>query len=225
MANEIEIKKAQQAPSTVVNQTGQKNINVEHAENLTQNVTFIMPITERNDDGKRIRKELSLRSDYYHLFVIGNETFETDHFLVPKDRALMSYFTNDVIRNQYGKLTDDAIEEILSFPALLMPEAEGFMAKAADDQYAILAYLKSIRVQDNGIKIRFHEICPIELKKIASIGFELGMIDMDRAISEMNRTHWSIKHINLLEELSDADISILGINKEVFDGRKNQIRD
>lgn len=213
MANEIEIKKAQQAPSTVVNQTGQKNINVEHAENLTQNVTFIMPIIEKSEGGKRIRKELSLRSDYYHLFVIGDESFETDHFIVPKDRSLPFYFTSEEIRKKYGALTDEMINEIISFPALLMPEAADYKATATDDQFAILAYIKNIRVQDNGIKIRFHEICPIELKKIASIGFELGMIDMDRAISEMNRTHWSIKHINLIEELNDADISILGINK------------
>jgi len=48
------------------------------------------------------------------------------------------------------------------------------------------------------------------MQQISNIGFELGMLDMTRGISEMNHTHWAIKHINLKEELADAKISLFG---------------
>ena len=49
------------------------------------------------------------------------------------------------------------------------------------------------------------------MKSISSIGFELGMKNMNKAISEMNHTHWAIKHINLIEELKDANITLFGL--------------
>jgi hypothetical protein len=48
------------------------------------------------------------------------------------------------------------------------------------------------------------------MQQISNIGFELGMQNMTKGISEMNHTHWAIKHINLKEELDDAHISLFG---------------
>ena len=36
----------------------------------------------------RSGKRTAMNPDYYHLFVLGGESFEDDFFLVPKDRAI-----------------------------------------------------------------------------------------------------------------------------------------
>jgi hypothetical protein len=91
-----------------------------------------------------------------------------------------------------------------------MQEADGYYAKPSDEQQAYLGIVEDIRVQDNGIKIRWRMIWPIPMQQISRIGFELGMLNMTKAISELNHTHWAIKRINLFEELKDAGISLFG---------------
>ena len=114
------------------------------------------------------------------------------------------------VRNKYGRLTAENIEELKTFPALFMQEADGYYAKPSDEQQAYLGIVEDIRVQDNGIKIRWRIIWPIPMQQISRIGFELGMLNMTKAISELNHTHWAIKRINLFEELKDAGIPLFG---------------
>ena len=94
--------------------------------------------------------------------------------------------------------------------ALFMPEAEFQHARAGENQQVFFGFVDGIRKQDNGVKIRCQLLWPIPMQQISNIGFELGMLDMTRGISEMNHTHWAIKHINLKEELADAKISLFG---------------
>lgn len=93
-----------------------------------------------------------------------------------------------------------------------MPEADNYNAKAGDEQQVIFGFVDDVRKQDNGIKIKCQLVWPIPMQQISDIGFNLGMKDMDKAITEMNHTHWAIKRINLIEELTDANISLMGIN-------------
>ena len=115
------------------------------------------------------------------------------------------------MRTELGELTDEAVEKIKTYPALFMQEAEGYYAKASDKQQAFFGFVDGVRLQDNGIKIRCQLLWPIPMQQISNIGFELGMKDMTKAITEMNHTHWAIKRINLIEELKDAGISLFGL--------------
>ena len=196
------------ATQTTVNQYGEKNIHIDEVANLHQNVIMV-PMFQRPSAGGRPTQQ-ALRTDYYHLFVMGGETFETDHFIVPPDRALMKYWTNDELRDKYGSLSVEAIEELKMFPALFMPEPDTYYAKAGEDQAAYFGFVTDIRVQDNGIKIRYNPMLAIPLQAVCNIGFELGMKDMTRALTELNKTHWALKRINLVEELKDAKLFFPG---------------
>lgn len=201
---------AANVPATVVNQNGEKNVHIDRADTVNQNITFKFPYIARTSDGRMQPTARNINRNYYNLFVMGAEPFDSDHFIVPPDRALSPYWTSDELRNELGELSDEAIEKIKTFPALFLPEANDYYAKASDEQQVIFGFLDSVRVQDNGIKIRYQPLWPIPMQQISNIGFDLGMKDMTRAITEMNHTHWAIKRINLMEELNDAGISLFG---------------
>lgn len=196
--------------TTTVTQTGNTNVHVDHAESITQNITFL-PVFNRTTPGITRTNPQAVSTEFYHLFVMGGETFEQDHFLVPADRAISNYWTSDDLRTEYGALTAESIEKLKTFPALIMQESEGYYAKAGDKQEAYLGVIEDIRVQDNGIKIRWRMIWAFPMQAICNIGLELGMKDMNKALSELNRTHWAIKRINLIEELKDAGLTLWGV--------------
>ena len=197
-------------PQTTVNQYGEKSVHIGRVDSMSQNV-FLCPIMQQLPNGTMQPTNKQLNTSCYHLFVLGGETFVDNHFIVSPDRALCQHWTNDNLREKYGKLTKECIDELKTFPALFMPESDGYYAKPSDKQQAFWGILEDIRIQDNGIKIRFKSIWPIPLREICNIGFELGLMDMTKAITELNRTHWALKNINLIEELKDANISIFGI--------------
>lgn len=148
----------------------------------------------------------ALNTDYYNLFVIGNETFSDGHFIVPKDRALTQSMTPEN-KAQFSSLSDEAIERIKTFPSLFASENHCF-GKTDDDHCAIFGLVSEVRIQDNGIKIHFRSLWSIQQQRLNEIIFQLA-IDGTTSFNELNRTHWAIKRLNLIEELRAAGISVL----------------
>jgi len=213
MKNELENFTATKAASTVVNQTGEKNVHVDYAKNVTQQIILNFPYVQQLPGGMLKPTSRKINQNFYNLFVIGGEIFEQNHFVISSERSLCRGYSSEDWRNQYASLSAQAIQEIKTFPSLFMPEADHYKAKAGDEQQAIFGFVDDVRKQENGIKIKCQLVWPIPMQQISDIGFNLGMKDMDRAITEMNHTHWAIKRINLIEELTDANISLMGINQ------------
>ena len=211
MKNEIEAVSATNVPATIVNQNGEKNVHIDRADTVNQNITFNFSYVARTSDGRMQPTSRVINQDFYNLFVVGGEPFDHDHFLVDPERALSGYWTSEELRNELGDLSEEAVEKIKSFPALFMQEAENYYAKPSEEQQVFFGFVDGVRQQDNGIKIRCQLLWPIPMQQISNIGFELGMKNMTKAITEMNHTHWAIKHINLIEELKDAGISLFGL--------------
>lgn len=211
MKDELQTVSAAGVPATVVNQNGEKNVHIDRADTVNQNITFNFPYVARSSDGRMQPTSRTINQNYYNLFVMGAEQFEQDHFIVQPDQALSKGWTSEELRTELGELTDEAVEKIKTFPALFMPEAKDYYAKPSEEQQVFFGFVDGVRLQDNGIKIRCQLIWPIPMQQISNIGFELGMKDMTKAITEMNHTHWAIKRINLIEELKDAGISLFGL--------------
>ena len=148
----------------------------------------------------------TLNTDYYNLFVIGTETFSDGHFIVPKDRALTESMTPEN-KAQFSALTDEAIARIRTFPSIFASENH-YYGKTDDDHQAIFGIVKEVRIQDNGIKIHFQSLWPIQQQRLNEIIFQLA-IGGTTAFNELNHTHWAIKRVNLIEELRAAGISVL----------------
>ena len=60
-----------------------------------------------------------------------------------------------------------------------------------------------IKVQDNGIKVYFTKLNKLQQQILIDLSFELGIAGA-RSYTELSRTHWAIKRINLIEVLEKA---------------------
>ncbi len=146
MSNELQKQPpATNLPSTTVNQTGEKNIHISHAENVSQTVNMHLSLVQPLPGGGYVNISQSLNLDYYNLFVIGCETFERDHFLVPKDRALTRGNLPDDLFEKYATLSDEAKEEIKKYPAIFASENQHYYGRAGKDQQAIYGFITDIK--------------------------------------------------------------------------------
>lgn len=133
-------------------------------------------------------------SEYFNL-IIGYDPFEKDYIIVDNARALTEYISDEV-KGEFSGWTVDAIEKIKKLPTIISMERDG-----TDEQQAVFAFIKDIKVQDNGIKVYFQRYFPIPFAFLKENLAELAM-----NLFEMTRTHWTIKKIDLLEVMHDAGI-------------------
>lgn len=156
-----------------------------------------------------VREVVPFNYEYFQLFVIGGELFQTDHFIVPKDRALTESISREVM-DKLACLSAEAVSTIKTYPALIMSENKLY-GRATDDQVAIYGIVKDIKIQDNGIKVYYHPLNFIRQQVINNLALELDL-GRTSSFNELNRTHWAIKRINLVEVLKNAGISVFTIS-------------
>ena len=207
MANELQRPLSNQLPNntsgTNLTQNGDNNIQVAHADTVNQNVIIAHGFQNSNDAMKSLNQEHDY--DCYNLFVIGGESFDGSYFIVPKDRALTES-TSQEMKDECAALTPEAIEKIKMYPALFASENENY-GRAGCDQIAHYGYVTGVKIQDNGIKISFQTFNPIPQQILNDLAFELNL-GRASSYNELNRTHWAIKRINLVEELKNKGIRV-----------------
>ncbi len=170
-----------------------KGVQVGHADTFSPTVNLII----NGANGQ----QSSANADYYNLFV-GFDPFSSDHFLMPKDRVLTEYIT-DELRCRFGGLDGSAIVEIMKLPSIIVEE---YSKSSADDKNAVLAFVTDIRKQQNGVMVYFQRFFPIPVTVLIENEYALGTASGHESF----RTHWTIKNINLLQVLQDAGIKMWG---------------
>jgi len=194
---------------TTINLPGNGNTLIAQANTVQQNVNLILiPGSQPLNNGIVSGAQQTFDHDYYSLFVIGDETFTSDHFLVPKDRALTES-TMQELKDSLASLSPDAVATIKTFPALFASENH-FYGRTDDAQNAYYGFVTDIKIQDNGIKVYFRPLNSVPQQKLNDIASELGL-GRASSFNELNRTHWAIKKINLIEALRDAGISVFAL--------------
>ena len=191
--------------SAVFTQTGDKNTQIAHANNVNQVFNIIVP-SMAHPSGRTANTSMLINQDYYNLFVIGGEEFHGEHFIVPKDRALTESMS-DELKKQFSSLSAEAISQIRTFPSLFASENRQY-GRTDDAHIAYFGLVTDVKIQDNGIKIYFHMFSGIPQQKLNELAFELAL-GSAASYNELNRTHWAIKRVNLIEELRAAGISVL----------------
>jgi hypothetical protein len=88
-----------------------------------------------------------------------------------------------------------------------MPEADEYRAEAGADQLAFSGLVENVQLQANGIKITWKCLSQMPMVQLKDIAHELDMLDMNCAITEVNRTHWAIKNVDLLDVFQNNGIS------------------
>lgn len=129
------------------------------------------------------------KSDYYHL-VVGYD-FST-RIRVAADRALKEYISEDV-KNTFPLTNTDSMADI---PVLVMPEINN----KEKEQIVVMGTITKVKSQDNGVVLYAQKNSTFLVETLVN-NMELFGVDH---IFELNRTHWTIKKINLEEAMEDA---------------------
>lgn len=209
MSNELQIAPSSNLPTatTEFSQTGDNNTQIAHAQNVNNTINIIIPSTFNTQMmGTCVHNQLPLNRNYYNLFVIGGESFNTGHFTVPKNRALTESIA-PALKERYASLTSEAIEQLKTFPALFASENHDWGDTDAE-HWAYFGLVLDIKVQENGIKIYFQLLSRIQQQRLNELAEQLA-IKKAPYINELYHTHWTVKKLNLIEELHDAGISVL----------------
>ncbi len=197
-----EIKKYEQkslvVPENTNLQIGDRNLQVGHVDKLNNAMIFLPPTSTQKVQTYSPR---FVNKEHYHLFVI--EDALSGHFVIPSDRALTESIS-PLVKERYAHLSNDAIDEIKSFPAIFATENHKY-GKTDDEHIAKLGFVTGITIQDNGIRICASYLWDIAQQKLNNCREKLA-INGASSFNELNRTHWTIKRINLIEVLRDEGL-------------------
>ncbi|MHB1153720.1 MAG: hypothetical protein ACYC00_15565, partial [Eubacteriales bacterium] len=97
------------------------------------------------------------------------------------------------------------IEFIKTLPTIFASENTRY-GRSDDTQQAFFGMVTDVRVQDNGVKIYYQTLNAIPQKRLNELTNELAIVN--RPFNELDRTHWTIKRVDLVEELRDAGITV-----------------
>ena len=168
--------------SAVVNQYANDIYNIKTANNIIN-----------NNPSRAV-----LSSDgFYNLFVKYDEEYEGTCFTIRRDRMLNG--TPEHIRTKFSKFSFDDVEEIVSLPALFLPEYKN----NKEIPFGYLGRLREINIPKYGDPV-FH------FKTTKSVPVDWVNLHKDElmiAPFELENTHWAIKRANLmnvLEVLTDG---------------------
>lgn len=198
------------AQAATFNLPGDGNTLVAHTDAVNNNYNVVL-LNGNQPAGCDVDAGVSLEFDpnYYNLIVVGNDDLdEPRHFLVRKDRALTESTTKE-LKETYATLTPEAISVIKTFPAIIATENQQY-GKTESDHKAVYGIITDIRIQDNGIKIYYQVLNWIPQQKLNELAPELG-IDGTSNFNELNRMHWAIKKINMVEVLREAGLRVFSL--------------
>lgn len=180
-------------------QTGNDNTQIAYVARYEQNVAIFpgaqqtaMPV---------IGQGVTFNYDCFNFFVLGGEQYEGAYFIVPKDRALTES-TSQEMKDLCASLSPEAIAIIKTFPALFCSENRHY-SRTDPDHMAFYGYVTDIKVQDNGIKVYFTKLNQLPQQVLIDLSYELSIAGA-KSFTELSRTHWAIKRINLVEVLENA---------------------
>lgn len=133
----------------------------------------------------------------YNLLITAGEDY-WEESPASTDLGRFLEYTSDGLREKYKTLTDETIEEIKTYPAL-------FAYEDHLDKPAKIGWIKSIERRYGSLRIAFEfdeRFEPIDPKNLDSAKRALDIVNQ----FEMNRTHWAIKEVDLIEALSRKDV-------------------
>lgn len=189
-------------PHTIIHNSGDDLTLINNNQGGTINFVFA------SANGALFNATTKISSEYYNLFVVGDEPFNEGFFLIDKDRALtVSEGVSADISEQFASLSPETQAAIKTFPSIFASENHQY-GHTDEAQLAVFGVVTDIRIQENGIKIYYQRFCTLPQQRLNEIMLRLA-IRGSSSFNELNRTHWTIKRINLIEELRAAGISVL----------------
>ena len=207
MSNEVKVISATGLPATGRTQIVQHgNDSIAIPNYGTINMTIQQQFAAMPAFGGNFYVPVRVNREYYNIFVIGGEEFDKPYFKVPRDRALTHLMPEETMA-RFAPMTQENKDEIKTMPSLFMAENRNY-GKADDDQMVIYGFVSDLKIYDNDVKIYYcgYKI-DIPQQRLNECLEELGLVG-DNRFNELNRTHWSIKRCDLIQELLEAGVQV-----------------
>lgn len=196
------IQNAGAAPVTLT-QSGANGVQIASANQVNMPVQVLMvpsswaalsapPIVEKTN------------RDYYQLLVVTDLDVSDRHVSFHPERALTESMCPSV-QERLQSLDSEAIRELKTFPALIMAENEHY-GQAGEEQLAHVGTVTKIRVGTQGIKLTFQILFSFP-QQVVNDNLEAFDLYGTSNLNELNRTHWTVKNVDLLDELAELGIS------------------
>jgi hypothetical protein len=142
----------------------------------------------------------------YNLIVCGDpQAYDEQPLSFPVGRFL-EHTNSDELKTRLKKLDEQAIEELKGLPTVFAYEDTPGAPPAR------VGRIKTMRVRQGVIRITFEFDPHIESFTSAQIAARAWEFDVNKL--EMNRTHWAVKEVDLLEALREAGLGNVGFRGE-----------
>ena len=199
MSNEIQVSPVNLpenvTPQTVITNTGDNAVQIANSGT----VNLFLP----GNTGPVYNATTALCKKYYNLFVVGEESLHDPFFLVNPDRALtVSEGVALDISEFFAILSPEAVRKIKTFPSLFASTNHQY-GRTDDDHLAYFGVVTDVVVQENGIRVCYQKLRSIPQQRLNEIAHSLEILSAPSS-NELDRTHWAIKPIHLIEELKAA---------------------
>lgn len=192
-----------------VEQTGATNVHVTNQDGGTVNINYNISQSVAKNSAELLIAVQSFSKEYYQLIVTcEDDVFTNNVATVSPERALNQYLVPPEILDRCSSLSDAGIAELKTFPAIICRENTEYNGITDPNQWAVYGYIKRIKKSYRSIEIAFQPIAPINQRKLCekknAIYFDLNM---DCAITDLNRSAWSVHKVNLFEAFEVAGIT------------------
>ncbi len=210
MNDEIAVRQNVMPAGSQVQQTGEKNLNVNNNDGGVVNVYVNNNYTQGMGDSsaEQMIAIQTFSKEYYQLIVTADENvFNQGIVEVIASRALTKYNVPPEIFERCSTLSDAGIAELKHFPAIICKENTEMRGVTSPEQYCMFCYIQRVMVVGRTIKIAFKPIAPIQQIKLCdkrnAIFFDLNM---DCAVTDLNHSAWSVHKVNVFDAFKEAGI-------------------
>ena len=209
MGNKITTQQSAYLGTPTVQQTGEKNVHVNNQAGGIVTINVHLPQRDTGGSAEEMMVIQSFSKSYYQLLVTcEDDVFINNVITVSADRALSCHLVPPEIFERCSSLSDEGVEELKTFPALICRENTELKGNTDPNQKAIYAYIRRVQKVGRNIKIAFHPIMPLlqiqMCNKKNAIYFDLNM---DCAITDLNYSAWSVHKVNLFEAFDEAGLA------------------
>ena len=209
MNNELSIKQNNLPDRPTTAQTGKTNVNVNNQAGGTINFNYNFNYQQTADSSAETMIAIqSFSKEYYQLIVTCDENvFNEGVVSVSTNRALTKYSVPQEIFDRCSTLSNEGIEELKRFPAIICQENTEMNGVTSPNQFCIFAYIQKVMVIGKTVKIAVKPIVPIQQIKLCdkrnAVFFDLNM---DCAITDLNHSAWSVHKVNVFDAFKEAGI-------------------
>ena len=190
-------------------QTGTNNYNVNNQSGATVNFNINYPQARVANPAEAMMAVQLFSTEYYQLLVTCEEdVFEKNMLTIPSSRALNKYIVPEEIFQRCSTLSREGIEELKTFPAIICRENTEMKAVTDSRQFAVFGYIKGVQKINKSIRVVFEPLAAFQQLKLCdqknAVFFDLNM---DCAITDLNRSAWSVHKVNVFEAFDEAEIA------------------